>query len=121
MTVMAAFTFREALRKKALLGALVLTALFLALYGVGLHFALADLERNPRLLAALKTTMAAEMLLFGLYALSNIAALLAIFTAVGTIAGEIEQGTLHTVVPKPLPRWQIVVGKWLGYALMLAA
>src|SRR3972149_5227891 len=107
----ARFTFREAVRKKAVLGAVVLTVLFLLLYATGLYFAFQDIQQLGRA-AAFKDFIAGQLLLLGLYAISGMAALLAIFTSVGTIAGEIEQGTLHAIVPKPLRRWEIVVGKW---------
>lgn len=115
----ARFTFREAVRKKAVLGAVVLTALFVLLFATGLYFAFKDLTQLGRA-AAFKDFIAGQLLLLGLYAISGMAALLAIFTSVGTIAGEVEQGTLHAIVPKPLHRWEIVAGKWLGYAAMLS-
>jgi ABC-type transport system involved in multi-copper enzyme maturation permease subunit len=46
--------------------------------------------------------------------------MLAVLTSVDTIAGEIASGTIQTIVTKPLRRWQVVVGKWLGLALMLS-
>ncbi|MBI4496860.1 MAG: ABC transporter permease [Chloroflexi bacterium] len=57
----------------------------------------------------------------GLYAVNLMGGLLAILTAVGAISSEVEQGTLTTIVVKPLGRWEVVVGKWLGYGSMLAA
>ncbi len=55
-----------------------------------------------------------ELLLAGLYAVSNIAGLLAIFMAAGTISQEVEQGTLQSILAKPVSRTQVVLGKWLG-------
>jgi len=40
--------------------------------------------------------------------------LLAAFTASGVLAREIENRTVLTVVSKPVPRWAVVVGKYLG-------
>jgi ABC-type transport system involved in multi-copper enzyme maturation permease subunit len=59
-------------------------------------------------------------LLAGLFAVNNIAGLLAIFTAASMIAYEVDQGTLQAVLAKPVARWQIVLGKWLGGSAMLA-
>jgi Cu-processing system permease protein len=42
-----------------------------------------------------------------------------VLTSVVTISGEITSGTIHTLVAKPLRRWEIVFGKWLGFAVML--
>jgi ABC-type transport system involved in multi-copper enzyme maturation permease subunit len=125
----AELTFREAIRRKALLGAVGLTLAFLALYAWGTGVAIRELEGELRGDVARIATAAqidvrllavGELLLAGLFAVSNIAGLLAIFMAAGTIAQEVDQGTLHSIVPKPITRWQVVVGKWLGGSAMLA-
>jgi ABC-type transport system involved in multi-copper enzyme maturation permease subunit len=54
------------------------------------------------------------------YAINFLVVMLAVLTSVDTIAGEIASGTIQTIVTKPLRRWQVVVGKWLGLALMLS-
>jgi ABC-type transport system involved in multi-copper enzyme maturation permease subunit len=38
---------------------------------------------------------------------------------VDTLSGEIASGTIHTLVSKPVQRWEILLGKWLGFAIML--
>lgn len=125
----ARLTFWEAVRRKALYGAIVLTGAFLVLYAWGTGVAVRELnEALPRGLARagaqigqdLKLLAIGELYLAGLFAVSNIAGLLAIFMAAGTIAQEVEQGTLHAIVSKPMGRWELVVGKWLGGAAMLA-
>ena len=35
------------------------------------------------------------------------------------ISGEVDAGTFAVIVPKPLTRVEIVLGKWLGYALVV--
>ena len=37
-----------------------------------------------------------------------------------TLAGEISTGTIQAVVAKPVRRVEIVLGKWLGFAALLA-
>ena len=122
-------TFREAVRRKALYGAIALTAAFLLLYGWGAGVAVAELKESlPRGLARASAQLGqdlsilaiGELFLAGLFAVSNIAGLLAIFMAAGTIAQEVDQGTLYAIVSKPIARWQVVMGKWLGGAAMLA-
>jgi ABC-type transport system involved in multi-copper enzyme maturation permease subunit len=126
----AELTFREAVRRKALYGAIGMTIVFLGLYGWGLDAALRELAEDvgPGSLAGraaqagIDTTILAVGQLFvaGLFGVANIASLLAIFMAAGTIAQEVDQGTLYAIVSKPVARWQVVVGKWLGGAAMLA-
>jgi ABC-type transport system involved in multi-copper enzyme maturation permease subunit len=38
-----------------------------------------------------------------------------------TLAGEITSGTIQTLASKPIARFHIVLGKWMGFALLLAA
>src|SRR5438552_1305837 len=127
----AKLTFREAIRRKALLGAIALTLGFLALYAWGTGVAVAELNREQTTLGGvnriarqmgldLRLVAIGELLLAGLFAVHNIAGLLAIFTAAATIAQEVDQGTLQAVLAKPIARWEIVIGKWLGGSAMLA-
>lgn len=117
----ARFTFKEAVRKKVLLGAAVLSIGFLALFAIGNQLAYADFSRSKDAgyIAVWQPVIAGGMAIAGLYVVNFLAGLLAIFTAVGTISSEIDSGTLHAIVPKPVRRWEIVLGKWLGFALML--
>ncbi len=126
----AQLTFREAVRRKALYGAIGLTIVFLALYGwvVGVAVreiandtASAGIQRQAAQLGIDTSILAlGQLFVAGLFAVSNIASLLAIFMASGTIAQEVDQGTLYVILSKPVARWQVVVGKWLGGAAMLA-
>jgi ABC-type transport system involved in multi-copper enzyme maturation permease subunit len=119
--LLARFTLREATRKKAVMGGLVLTAAFLLLYAIGTYFAFREIAQQAGMPPPVKQAITGELMLAGLYFVDFIAGLLAIFSAVGTISTEIEQGTLHAIVPKPLHRWEVVIGKWLGFATMLSA
>ncbi|MHB8841467.1 MAG: ABC transporter permease [Candidatus Aquicultor sp.] len=132
MLTIASLTFKEALRKKILVAALVLTLLFLVVYGVGLHFISSELsaqETHWRTSGAsfsqVETNMMHEttrkaFLLLGIYFASSIVSLLAIFSAVGSVSSEIENGMLHALLAKPIRRRSVILGKFTGYALMLA-
>jgi len=118
---MARFTFHEALRKKVLLAAVLLSLAFLALYTVGFYY---YMRESAKFASGRPTDVLVRdygmLVMMGLYVVNFSGGLLSIFTAVGTISGEIESGTLHCIVPKPIRRWEIVAGKWLGYAVMLS-
>ncbi|MFN3336579.1 MAG: ABC transporter permease subunit [Thermomicrobium sp.] len=125
--VIAQLTFREGLRKKLVLGVVLLSLIFAALYVWGFHLFVQDWRAmEARRQAQGASTMlpyevfASAMVLLGLWTVNFLAGVMTIFAAVGTIASEVEQGTLHAIVPKPIRRWEIVLGKWLGYAGMLA-
>lgn len=58
------------------------------------------------------------------YTLSTISALLGLSTlwlACGTLARDIEDCQIQVVAVKPIPRWQIWLGKWLGIMTLNAA
>lgn len=118
--VIASLTFRETIRRKALFGAVALTLAFLILFGVGSYYAIGDSRAMVGARPEYFNFAVGQILLAGLYGVANIGALLAIFVAAGTIATEVDEGTLHAVLARPIGRWQVVLGKWLGFALMIA-
>jgi len=118
--IMAGVTFREAARKKMLWMALVAGVGFLTLFGVGLHFQARDFARND-ISPVLKREISFTMVTMGLYAVDLLAVLMTILTSIDTLSGEIASGTIQAVATKPIPRWQVLVGKWLGFAGMLTA
>jgi ABC-type transport system involved in multi-copper enzyme maturation permease subunit len=117
---MAAVTFREAARKKMLWMALAAGAAFLLLFGTGLHYQAKDF-RSQGMSPVLRREIAFTMLTMGLYAVDLLAVLMTILTSVDTLSGEIASGTIQAVATKPVPRWQVLVGKWIGFVGMLTA
>ncbi len=116
--IMAGVTFREAARKKFLWMALLAGVGLIALFSTGLYFQLKDLARhtNPLLLRQIVN----GILMVGLYAVDALAVVMTVLTSVDTLSGEIASGTIHAVATKPLPRWQILLGKWMGFVGMLS-
>ena len=111
-------TFHEARRRKMVLAALVMGGLFLLLYGLGVALIDRNLKEHP--ISAIQLRFNYSILLIaGLYVVHFLTVMLAIFASVDTIAGEIATHTIQTLVTKPVRRWQIVMGKWMGYAAML--
>jgi ABC-type transport system involved in multi-copper enzyme maturation permease subunit len=56
----------------------------------------------------------------GLYVVNFLVVMMTVLTSVDTLAGEIASGTMQAIATKPLRRFEIVLGKWLGFAAMLA-
>jgi ABC-type transport system involved in multi-copper enzyme maturation permease subunit len=54
------------------------------------------------------------MVMAGMYAVNFLTVMMAVLTSVDTLSGEIASGTIHTLVSKPVRRWEILFGKWLG-------
>ncbi len=116
----AEFTLREAVRRRVVLATAIVTLAFIGLYSVGVWFGWRDLQSEADLTAAMRRAVIGVMLQGGLWSLNFVSSLLAIFLAVGAISGEIAEGTMHAVAARPVRRWEIVLGKYAGYVLMLA-
>jgi Cu-processing system permease protein len=133
--VIARLTFREALRKRMIWGVLALSLLFVVLYYWGFTQVKAEFLRNEAERAARGSrpsgSGSGQILTFelvstimvglGFYTINFLAGVMTIFASVGTIAGEVETGTFQAIIPKPLARWELVVGKFLGFAGMIVA
>lgn len=120
VAVIARLTFREAARRWVVWVALGLGLLFLVIYGIGFHEIEKDMTyqigSGGRLL---RGEIHNFFLLAGMYVVNFLTSLMTVLTSVDTLSGEISSGTIHTVVSKPVPRWQIVLGKMLGFTGML--
>jgi len=116
----ARLTFREASRRWILWVALLLGVVFLVVYGIGFNEIDKDITRQAGVQPLLEFNEIYNFLLMaGLYAVNFLTIMMAVLTSVDTLSGEISSGTIHTLVSKPLQRWEIVIGKWLGFAGML--
>jgi Cu-processing system permease protein len=56
----------------------------------------------------------------GMYVVNFLTIMMTVLTSVDTLSGEIASGTIHTMVSKPIRRWEILLGKWLGFAGMVS-
>jgi Cu-processing system permease protein len=108
-------TLHEARSRKILLAALIFGLLFLALFTTGLYFI--DRLENARL--PQRRMMVASILMAGLYAVNFLTIMTAVLVPADTLSGEISSGIIQTVVSKPLRRWEVVLGKWIGFWIIL--
>ena len=123
--ILANLTFREAIRRRIVLAGLALGISFLVIYSIGLHFILMDIRQEFTLrdLPARQNFMNVEMqnffLMAGLYAITFLSIAMAALLGADTLAGEINSGTIQTIVSKPIRRADVILGKWLGFAGLL--
>ena len=118
--VIARLTFREAGRRKILLAALLLGIVYLIIYGLGFYYVNQDVNRSEFGPGILELNQIRNFLFMaGLYVVNFLTVMMAVLTSVDTLSGEIASGTIHTLVSKPVQRWEIVFGKWIGFAGML--
>jgi len=116
----ARLTFLEAARRKILLAALLLGLLFLIIYGLGFHFLIVETEKSVRNNNLLQLNEIRNFLLMaGMFVVNFLTSIMIVLTSVDTLSGEISSGTIQTLAAKPIRRWEIVMGKWLGFAGML--
>ena len=118
--VIARLTFREAGRRKILLAAFVLGLIYLVIYAVGFYFVNQETMRSQIGPGIIELNQIRNFLFMaGLYVVNFLTVMMAVLTSVDTLSGEIATGTIHTLVSKPVQRWEIVFGKWVGFAGML--
>lgn len=122
--IIARLTFHEARRSKILLAALLLSLVFLSIYGVGFNFIQREISAGnfegsgPDLIQ--RNEIYNFFTMAGLYVVNFLTVMMTVLTSVATLSGEIASGTIQTLVAKPLRRWEIVLGKWLGYVGMIS-
>lgn len=124
--ILAKLTFREAMRRRIMLAGLLLGISFLIIFTIGFHYILAqirielDAEMPSQGMARLAN---AEIMngfeIMGLYAVAFLSIAMAALLGADTLAGEINSGTIQTIVTKPIRRSDVVLGKWLGFAGLL--
>jgi Cu-processing system permease protein len=115
--LMARVTFREAARRKILWTATLAGFVFLAFFSTALHFVLKNAVRQANTVSLREGIVMVTMMV--LYAGSMMTSLMAVLTCCDTLAGEIASGTIHAIATKPVERWCLVLGKWIGFAGML--
>lgn len=99
-------TFREAIRDKVLNSILFFAALMLFVSLAMQELTIGDQDKVVRGVA--------------LGGVSLVAALIAVFLGVGLVYKEIERKTIYTLASKPVPRWHLLLGKYLGLWVTLA-
>lgn len=118
----AKLTFREAIRRRIVLAALLLGLAFLIIFGLGFHYIQADLmtSRTTRLPAETVRAQAYNLIMMaGLYVVNFLTIAIAALITADTLAGEIQSGTIQATVTKPIQRSEVVIGKWFGNAVLL--
>jgi ABC-type transport system involved in multi-copper enzyme maturation permease subunit len=100
-------TFREAIRHRVLYG-IITTVVGLNLFAIVLgEMSLGQQERVARDI--------------GLAGVSLFGSITAIILGVSLLYGEIQRRTIHTIVSKPLERYEFVLGKYGGMGITLTA
>lgn len=118
--IIAQLTIQETQRRRILWLGLLMALLFLTVYGFGLHFIFAELKAAGQTFEETKTA-GLVLLSAGLYVVNFLIIMMSVLTSVTAVSGEIDSHTIETLLTKPVRRWEVVLGKWLGFALLLLA
>lgn len=119
--IIARLTFREASRRKIVLTGFLLGLAFVMLFSVGFFYISKQRLTNTPYQSAIPMDVYYNTItLAGLYVVNFLIVVMAALVTADTLAGEISTGTIQSLATKPLRRSEIVLGKWLGYAILLA-
>jgi ABC-type transport system involved in multi-copper enzyme maturation permease subunit len=121
--VIARLTFLEAVRRRIALAAFLLGLAFLVLYGVGFYFMYTE-SGIPAPTEPTANVLRNQIFNFltnaGMYGVNFLSIAMGALVSADTLAGEIGSGTIQSIVTKPVRRGEVVLGKWLGFAGLLA-
>jgi ABC-type transport system involved in multi-copper enzyme maturation permease subunit len=107
MWAIALNTSREAVRNKVLA---ILVLFAIALMAFSLVLGQLSLNEEVRIIKDL-----------GLAATSIFGVVIALFLGVNLLSKELDRKTIYAIIPKPLHRWEFLLGKYFGLALTIAA
>lgn len=118
ITTIAFLTIREAQRRRILWVALIMGAAFLAIYGIGLFYIWREFAEMGAEFEEFAEAPANFLALAGLYVVNFLVVIMSVLVSVSSISNEVESRLIDTLVTKPIRRSEIVLGKWLGFAVM---
>lgn len=122
LLVIVGYTLREASRRRVLPVVLILTAAFLALYGLGADRAFEEtsgfVTEAGELGVESQTLAGATVLGLAMFATLFLGVILAVFLTLGAVRGDAERGVLQPLVVRPLGRSTLLVARFLGAALV---
>ena len=115
----ASLTIKEAMRRRTWIATLLVSLIFAGWAALPLHLRLhASADGDPN---TMLDTIGKTFAWMGCGTIKFFSSILAITLAAGAITTEIDKGVLSVIVPKPMSRSTIYMGKWLGLMLFLAA
>ena len=114
---LAGLTIREAIRRRVFLAALVISLLYIGFAFLPLH-----IRTSPFMgmdMATAKDNTGRIFAWLGCGTIKFFGAILAVALSAGAITAEVDRGVLSVIVPKPIPRLAVYLGKWLGIVTLL--
>jgi ABC-type transport system involved in multi-copper enzyme maturation permease subunit len=116
----AALTLREAARRRFLLALAILTLIGIAAIAFGFsRLPLLQCRGAPCPEPQIRLAIS-QVLILVMFMFHSVFALGSVFIAAPAIISEIESGVLLALLPRPISRAEVVLGRWLGLAILIA-
>ncbi len=116
----ARLTLVEATRRRLVLALAVLTVIVVGLVGFGFS-KLPDMGGSRPLNHDDLQQVAGILTILTFFMFSFVLSFAAVFVAAPAIAGDVESGVVLAMVPRPIRRSDILIGKWLGLCLLVVS
>jgi ABC-type transport system involved in multi-copper enzyme maturation permease subunit len=113
----ASLTVREAVRRKLVAAFALISVVLVAMSGWGFY----RLSHGVSFTSGETHVAVPEAVILFMFMFSFVVALSASAIASPAISSEIESGVLQTIVARPVRRGEVLLGKWIGLAGLLAA
>jgi Cu-processing system permease protein len=119
VAIVARYALREAIRRRVILVVVLLTVGFLALYALGTVVSFNEVNRVEAG-EQLDDRVLVGSTLFGLAMFTTLflGTVLGVFLTLGAVRGEAERGLLQPIVVRPVGRTSLLLGRYLGAALV---
>lgn len=118
MFIIALSTFKEIYRKKIFHFIGILTIVYLILLTIIFKFTSNNVTGNNGMIDMI-ANLSSTISIIGFYFSSILVAFLTIMLSIGMVSSEIENGTILTILTKPIKREEYILGKYLGTAILI--
>jgi Cu-processing system permease protein len=121
--IVARYALREAIRRRVILVVALLTVGFLALYALGTAVSFNEVDNSIPDGAPVDDRVLVGSTLFGLamFTILFLGTVLGVFLTLGAVRGDAERGLLQPIVVRPVGRTSLLLGRYVGAALVCLA
>lgn len=111
-------TFKEIYRKKIFHFIGILTIVYLILLTIMFRFMGKSLNQDNGMINMI-LNISSTISIVGFYFSSMLVAFLTVMLSIGMVSSEVENGTILTILTKPIRRKEYILGKYLGTAILI--
>ncbi|MEM7330853.1 MAG: ABC transporter permease subunit [Chloroflexota bacterium] len=116
--IIAQLTIQETQRRRILWIGGIMAVLFLLIFGIGTHYIFLEWEES-NIVGETFDIVSGLLLSAGLYVVNFLIIIMSVLTSVTAVSSEIDTHTIETLITKPVNRWEVVLGKYVGFAGLL--